>query len=312
MKKAPVILILVLLLAAVLSVSAFAAEKSLTVPKTEYKYGEDILVTATGEGKDWVGIYVKDEVPGGGPASIYWFYVVDFQDSGSPVCLQETTSNSRDESDLPAGEYTIFYLLDDAYEVYESVDITIVPTIDLNNYSYTEGEDILVTANGEGKDWVGLYLKGETPGEGADSIYWYYVAEGREPLTEVNLKDTTLNDSRADLAELPAGYYTLYLLANDGYEVIDYLNFTVKAAEPVVEEAPETPEETPAEAAPVESPADESPAEAPSAEAPASEAPAETPDSGEGKSGCGSFVGGGMTVLVTILGCGWMSARKRG
>lgn len=205
--------------------------------------------------------------------------------------------------DLPAGEYTIFYLLDDAYEVYDSVDITIVPTIDLNAYSFKEGEDIIVTANGEGKDWVGLYPKGEVPGGGTDSIYWYYVADGREPLTEVNIKDGTHNASRADLADLPAGSYTMWLLANDGYEEIDHIDFTIRAVEPVVEEAPAATEEAPAEEAAAETPAA------------AEEAPADAAPAGEAepaKSGCGSFVGGGLIVLVSILGSALLTSRKHG
>lgn len=52
MKKLSIVLAAFLLIAAALAVNTFAAEKTLTVPKTEYKYGEDILVEATGEGKD--------------------------------------------------------------------------------------------------------------------------------------------------------------------------------------------------------------------------------------------------------------------
>ncbi len=62
-----------------------------------------------------------------------------------------------------------------------------------------------------------------------------------------------------------------------------------KAEEPAAEPEPETPAETPAET-PTETPA---------------EKPAET-----AKSGCGSMIGGGMIVLVTILGSAWISKRR--
>ncbi len=69
------------------------------------------------------------------------------------------------------------------------------------------------------------------------------------------------------------------------------------------------------EPAPVEEPA---PAEEPAAEEPAAdtpaEAPADTPAEAAApeakKSGCGSFVGGGLIVLVTVLGSAWIARRK--
>ncbi len=82
------------------------------------------------------------------------------------------------------------------------------------------------------------------------------------------------------------------------------------AAEPEPEPAAEEPkaeEPAPAEEPKTEEPA---PAEEPAAEEPAAEAPAETPKTEEKKSGCGSFIGGGLIVLVTVLGSAWISRRK--
>ena len=61
------------------------------------------------------------------------------------------------------------------------------------------------------------------------------------------------------------------------------------------------------DAAPAEEPAAEEPAaEEPKAETPAADnKPAET-----AKSGCGSMIGGGMIVLVTVLGSAWISKRR--
>ena len=69
-----VLLFAAVLTALCLTVAASAAEKSLSLPKTVYGQNEDILVTAVGEGTDWVGIFAKGETPGN-PASIYWYYV---------------------------------------------------------------------------------------------------------------------------------------------------------------------------------------------------------------------------------------------
>ncbi|MBQ3707483.1 MAG: discoidin domain-containing protein [Clostridia bacterium] len=70
---------------------------------------------------------------------------------------------------------------------------------------------------------------------------------------------------------------------------------TPAAAEPEPEPEPEP--ETPA--------ADEPAADTPAAETPAAEKPAETK-----KSGCGSMIGGGLIVLVTVLGSAWISKRR--
>ena len=313
MKKNTMRILAILFAAAIaavcLAVSASAAEKSLSLPKTVYNQNEDILVTAVGEGNDWVGIYARGETPGN-PASIYWYYVAQDAEPGEPVDIRLQRSNNRAEYDeLPPGEYTVWLLLDDGYEPFDSIDITIVPTLELDKFSYKEGDDILVTANGEGKDWVGLYLKGEVPGGGPSSIYWYYVAEGHTPLEQVNIKTGTHNADRSDLADLPAGDYTMFLLANDGYDVIDSVDFTIKE---VKKEEPK-PADEPAPEAAEPAAADPEPTEA---------APAETPDAATGgsaakpaegktaKSGCGSFLGGCGIVLVTVLGSAWISKRK--
>ena len=303
-----VLLFAAVLTALCLTVAASAAEKSLSLPKTVYGQNEDILVTAVGEGTDWVGIYAKGEVPGD-PSSIYWYYVAEDAEPGEPVDIREQRSNSRAEYDmLPPGEYTVWLLLNDGYEPFDSIDITILPTLELDKYSYKEGDDILVTANGEGKDWVGLYLKDEVPGGGAPSIYWYYVAEeGHTPLEPVSIKSGTFNADRADYADLPAGEYTMFLLSNDGYDVIDSIDFKinpVKKEEPAPapeEPAPEPAPEPAAEPAPEETPADAAPAD--------QSAPAADKPEPEKSGGCGSFVGGGLFVLTAVLGCAWIGRR---
>ena len=311
--KLGAIFITAVIAALCLAVSASAAEKSLSLPKTVYGQNEDILVTAVGEGTDWVGIYERGETPDGSPASIYWYYVAQDAEPGEPVDIRETRSNSRAEYEgLPPGEYTVWLLLNDGYEPFDSIDITIIPTLELDKYSYKEGDDILVTANGEGKDWVGLYLKDEVPGGGVSSIYWYYVAEGHTPMEPVSIKGETHNADRDDVADLPAGDYTMFLLANDGYEVIDSIDFKINpgkkeeaapaAAEPVPEPAAEPAAEPEQEEAPAQ--ASQTPAE----EAAAKPEEAKAADS---KSGCGSFLGGGSVVLAAVLGCAWAAGRKR-
>ena len=80
------------------------------------------------------------------------------------------------------------------------------------------------------------------------------------------------------------------------------------AEEPKAEPEPEP---APAEEPPIDDPAKDEPVpepEAPTSETPAENQPAETP--AEEKSGCGSFVGGGFIVLVTVLGSAYISKRR--
>ena len=82
-------------------VSAADAVPKLSTDKAVYEEGEDILVTAYGRGKDWVGIYARGEKPGG-PASIYWYYVEGDAEPGEEVNIRRQRSNSRPEySSLP-------------------------------------------------------------------------------------------------------------------------------------------------------------------------------------------------------------------
>ena len=68
-----------------------------------------------------------------------------------------------------------------------------------------------------------------------------------------------------------------------------------------------------APSAPAESEAPEPAAEEtaePAADTPTAETPASTETTGEKKSGCGSFIGGGLIVLVTVLGSAWAAKRR--
>ena len=303
----PLLLITTVLLSAV---SASAADK------TEFTQNEDILVTAVGEGNDWVGLYLRGATPGQS-AAIYWYYIAQDAEPGEAVDIRETRTNGQTEyEEVPPGEYTMWFLLDDGYEPFDSVDFTVKATLELDKFSYKEGDDILVTANGSGKDWVGLYRQGEIPGSGISSIYWYYVAEdGNTPLEPVNILDGNFNSDRADAADLPAGDYTMYLCANDGYDVIDSIDFKIAAGPKKTEEPAPEPEPEPAEE-PAPEPAEEPtgnpepeqvPAEA-DPEAPAEPAVTE-PDEAK-NSGCGSFVCGGLIVLIAILGSA-LAAKRR-
>ncbi len=99
----------------------------------------------------------------------------------------------------------------------------------VNKTEFVVGEPILVTAQGSGKDWVGLYLAEDTPSM-VPSILWYYVAQdGYSSGETVDIRQAFyVNPDRPHLNNVPAGEYTVTLLANDGYEVLAAINITVK------------------------------------------------------------------------------------
>ena len=73
----------------------------LTVDKTTYKVGESILVTAVGDGTDWVGI-----APVGAQSSERWWYVTAVG-SGTQFDLLSVVSGDEKSGNLAAGEYVI-------------------------------------------------------------------------------------------------------------------------------------------------------------------------------------------------------------
>lgn len=243
---------MVMLFMAVCPVCTFADEL-LKTNKTTYTEGEDILITAVGDGDDWVGIYQKGETVKD-VVSIRWYYVAkEGNTSGSAKNIFDSEYVNRSAlANLPAGEYTVYLLADGGYQVLSQVDITVTSnsgedqpsgekTLTTDKTTYLEGEPILTTATGEGKDWVGLYLRTDTL-ETDQSIRWYYVA--RDGNTSGSAKDIRTaegtNASRAAYANVPAGEYTVYLCANDKWDVLASVDITV-TEDPTAETVPEAP-----------------------------------------------------------------------
>lgn len=234
------------------------AETLLSTDKTEYTEGENIFVTAVGKGDDWVGIYRKnDKVPD--VVSIRWYYVAkEGNKSGSAKNIFDSEYVNREElASLPAGEYRVCLFEDGGYNTLASAEITVktgeeggaeqpgtpedAKTLITDKTVYTEGEPIMTIATGDGKDWVGLYLKTDTP-ETDQSIRWYYVAnDGNKPGTGKNIRFAEgTNASRAEYADVPAGDYTIYLFENDKYTVLAKVDITVNE-NPIPAAVPEAP-----------------------------------------------------------------------
>ena len=84
---------------------------------------------------------------------------------------------------------------------------------------------LVVTATGEfgEKDWIGVYADGTTPGgDGASLVWWYVGANGgtfEVPFDGMNENNRAalLNDD----GTVKAGKFVVYLLANDGYGLVE-------------------------------------------------------------------------------------------
>lgn len=105
----------------------------LTLNKTSYLVGEDIFVTATGTGTDWVGLYAAGDTydPGaGGQVSILWYYVADDGNaSGNTKNIREAEHRNEQRAslyDIPAGEYKMVLMKDGGYSVVAEVPFRVI------------------------------------------------------------------------------------------------------------------------------------------------------------------------------------------
>lgn len=224
------------------SVNIRIGSRSLTTDKDTYQEGMKIMVTAQGEGKDWVGIYRKGDKIGTGEGtvpSIYWYYVSDgSHTSGKAYDIRTGSGNGRSEDEsLPAGDYTVYLFQDDGYAIAAQKDIHIEKSevsldVEKSTLKYEKGQAINITAScssAESGDWVGIYRKSDDEAKikakEIQSIYWYYVKDhNNEPF---NIKDGELNDARKDLKDLPAGTYMVDLLDAD-YNILQQKEIVIR------------------------------------------------------------------------------------
>ncbi len=241
-------------------------ERKLTLNKTTFEQGEDILITPVANPKtDLLAVYPISFVPGK-DASIYWTYFVGYSgdstviESGKPIKMTDIPGHNRGNhqvghmyNGLPVGEYKVV-IRDDTGAVVEQVNFTVtakgqtpgtddpaVPDetrrIELDKEVYTVGEDIWITAGGTiATDQVCVYPVNFVPGQDA-SIYWARF-EGYPGATATVVAGSTFKmtdipgDNRGNWQvghmydPLPAGEYKAVIRGEDGGVVLQ-VNFTV-------------------------------------------------------------------------------------
>ncbi len=238
-----------------------AVLREVVTDKESYEVGEDIYVTATGVGNDWVGLWAADDVIAspaeGGDVCIYWYYLaMDDHISGNPVCMQSGYDNAADRPDLaglPAGRYKVAVLADGGYTSVAETYITIGDPdekpepkpndpvgdekLSVDRTVYAEGKPIMVTATGDGDDWVGIYLATdvvEPEGGNMPAVYWYYIdKEGHTSGETFEIqKAEHSSDKRPTLVDLPAGEYKVVICRDGGYIPDATVYFTISEQNP--------------------------------------------------------------------------------
>ena len=198
----------------------------LSTDKKVYTSGDPVMVTANYDDDNaWVGLYKKGEKvdpDNGGVKSIYWYYL---SEAPNPNDLMKARDENERTLEDGTADYTVALLTkegDNWYKLITSVDITIeVPAppenpLHTDKDTYDLNEPIMVDAQCHNAGaWVGMYKKGEIPGDDMASIFWYYVAEEDNPANILATRDE--NGRGGDYAP---GEFTIMLFGNGNYDKI--------------------------------------------------------------------------------------------
>lgn len=173
---------------------------------------------------DWIGIYKKGQLPGGDPESTLWQYAA-------------SDSSTIEFESLPFGDYVVFLLCCDGYEVKARYDFKVVGpnthSLVLNAFAYEVGDPIEFTYNdpnvatGGTAEWIGIYYKGDIPAD-VRSLVWDYLTEANGTMTfSVPYPNGTWLEDQPDVP-LQAGEYFAGLFCCDTYGLHASTSFTVR------------------------------------------------------------------------------------
>lgn len=191
-----------------------------------YPEGNTILVNykdVNYSNKDWIGIYKKDQIPGG-PEALLWNYAAN-------------DSSTIEFSSLPVGEYIVYILCCDGYDVKAKYDFKVVgintASLVLPAMSFQVGDALEFIyndpnfTNGGGTDWIGIYNQGDIPSD-VRSIVWDYLKDSNNSMTfSVPYPNGTLPEADPSKPLGPGEYYA-GLFCCDGYGLYASVSFTVK------------------------------------------------------------------------------------
>jgi len=210
----------------VFNVPAVANGSYVTTAASVYPEGNTILVNYKDENysnKDWIGIYKKDQIPGG-PAAIERYYAA--KDSST---IEFTNAYA-------IGDYTVYLFCCDGYEIKAKYDFKVVgvntASLILPAMSFEVGDALEFIyndpnfASGGGTDWIGIYNQGDIPSN-TRSIVWDYLKDSNNSMTfSVPYPNGTLPEADATKPLGPGEYYA-GLFCCDGYGLYASVSFTV-------------------------------------------------------------------------------------
>ena len=203
----------------------------LGLEKFSFASGEEITVKpsmAPGYTDSWIGIYGFDSYWKG--SSVTWEWV---STNGDGVSFDASKGVN-----LPDGIYLIGLFPYDnaprdemlAYAMITVGDNTVVSHFDIpktssgvtvsndthslsvNKTQFAVGEEILITATGVlSTDWVGIARRDDREG----AIRWYYISSVGNGVAYDIRTAPDIGGNLGDLASIPEGLYTLYLVEND-------------------------------------------------------------------------------------------------
>lgn len=195
------------------SASVYPANTSILVNYKDENYSD----------KDWIGIYKKEDVPGGGPESLTWKYALN-------------DSSTIDFGSLPIGDYMVYLLCCDGYTVKAKYNFKVVglniASLVLSAMSYEVGDPIEFTYNdpnfesGAGTDWIGIYYQGDIPSD-VRSIIWDYLKDSNGTMTfSVPYPFGSLMEEDPTLPLAPGEYFA-GLFCCDAYGLYAQTSFIV-------------------------------------------------------------------------------------
>lgn len=201
-------------------------EPTLSTDKTEYKLDEKIKVSYTGaEGDSWVGIYHKGDVPGN-IASIDWKYTKDQLQPDGMIEFNPNNPINTNESWGDIGEYEVILFKDSGYNIIKRIPFSIDNMFSTDKTEYLLSEKIKVSYSGaKGDSWVGIYHKGDVPGDIA-SIDWKYTKDQSQPngMIEFNPNSPiTTSEPWGNCDE-----YEAILFKDEGYTIVKRTSFKIK------------------------------------------------------------------------------------
>ncbi len=239
------------------TVGAPAKTPKLSVPKTTFTEGEDIVVSYSdvtsklGKGV-WLALYKKDPTFGT-DQSFVWSMLTSSADaslvhgeSGSFTFPQDAEGGSvfQGNATITPGEYELM-ILDASYGVIgDKVAITVkapvsAPKLSVAQSTYTVGDEIEVSFENVSKDlgkgvWVALYKKGAKLG--SDQSYaWFYVTDSTSGELVYGATGTVALFAEADggaisqgNATLTAGEYELMVLDGSYNVLSDKVSVTIQ------------------------------------------------------------------------------------